>query len=184
MLSTMFTYIYTGKDNLFWLSFVLKYLNRTSTSVRPHRHVTIVSKIILKLSHNRFSLRALLEPKTSSLSALSCTDSFGMEIITRLWMSFDISIKIFHWLLSFSWNSMACDLLFLSIASTSSFSLMYCSCTIRDESPSDPDPLRVALQGLLQMHGSYRCHVDRSELTKNYLLISLVKAEMFHSGVK
>ena len=139
MLSTMFTYIYTGKDNLFWLSFVLKYLKRTSTSVRPHRHVTIVSKIILKLSHNRFSLRALLEPKTSSLSALSCTDSFGMEIITRLWIWFDISVKIFHWLLSFSWNSMACDLLFLSIGSMSSFSLMYCSCTIRDESRSDPE---------------------------------------------
>ena len=31
-------YIYMGKDNdFFWLSFVLKYLKRSSTSVRPHQ---------------------------------------------------------------------------------------------------------------------------------------------------
>ena len=61
---------------------------------------------------------------------------------------------------------------------------MYCSCTIRDESRSDPESFAGGFAGTAPMHGSYRCHVDRSELTKNYLLISLVKAEMFHSGVK
>ena len=40
------------------------------------------------------------EPKKTAPSALSCTDSFGPEIITRFWICVDISVKIFHWLSS------------------------------------------------------------------------------------